>query len=669
MIGAGHNVQPNRVSPATLPAIGRCVPDRIASAFRGIMRRAAVGETPTAGMVRMIALLSGVAGVLIATALPVAWFLAAQAGLRGELRGRAEVYAFQVQREASQNPVLWNALAGSAKSGVEGLEIVPRPDGSEQDNAERRRVLSGDGEILIDVSPLARLAWPELTVRLPVMDGATRLGDVEVARSLRPALFATVAVAALSVGLGLLIFLLLRVVPLRMLHVAIGHAAFASAHDQLTGLPNRRLFHDRLEQALATARRGGGQVALFYMDLDHFKDINDLLGHPAGDATLRIVAERLRSCLRESDTLARLGGDEFAVIQPEFHRLEDANTLGRRLLAAIEPTFDLDGQIRSVGLSVGVAVSDIGAPTVAEQMMKHADMALYRAKEEGRRRVCFYTPDMDETLRERHAMEVDLRTAIAGRGLTVHYQPQVDLASGRIIGAEALLRWDRPGHGMVEPDRFIPLAENTGLISQLGLWVLRDACRRAVTWPEELGVAVNVSPVQFRDPGFCQAIIDTIRDSGISPQRVELEITEGVLMQDTVETLRILRQLRDFGTRLAVDDFGTGYSSLGYLSKFRFDKIKIDRTFTSRICEDSDALAIVRAVVGLTDALGGITNAEGVETSAQAGLLRAEGCSEAQGYLFGRPIAGDVFDLLIARRTAVTFEEEVRGPALDIVSA
>jgi diguanylate cyclase (GGDEF)-like protein len=498
-----------------------------------------------------------------------------------------------------------------------------------------------------------------LVARLPVMDGATRLGQVEIARSLRPDLLAAAGMAPLSGGLGLLIFLLLRVLPLRMSRAAIEQASFLYAHDLLTGLPNRGLFHDRLEQALANTRRNGGHVAVHYIDLDRFKEVNDLLGHPAGDATLRIVAKRLRFCLRETDTLARLGGDEFAVIQSGLLRAADAGILGRRLLASIDPPFDLGGQIHTLGLSVGIAVSEpstLTLPeqepstlTLPEQMMKQADMALYRAKGEGRGRVCFYTPDMDLKLRERHALETDLRMAISGQNLTLYYQPQVDLGTARVIGAEALLRWNRPGHGMVMPDRFIPLAEDTGLIVPIGLWVLREACRRATTWPDDLCIAVNVSPVQFRDPNFCQAMIDTIRDTGIAPGRVELEITEGVLMQDTVETLEILQKLRDFGTQLAMDDFGTGYSSLGYLSKFRFDKIKIDRDFTARLGEDSDAIAIVRAIVGLTEAFGGKSNAEGVETSAQAEMLRAEGCHEGQGYLFGRPVPGDAFDALVRR--------------------
>ena len=491
------------------------------------------------------------------------------------------------------------------------------------------------------------------------MEGPAGLGEVDIARSLRPALTVTIAVASVSTGLGLLTFLLLRVAPLRMLAAAIEQASFLSAYDPLTGLPNRRLFHDRLEQALAQARRNDGQIGVFYMDLDHFKTINDLFGHPAGDMTLRTVAERLRPCLRASDTLARLGGDEFAVIQPMLQRSEDADILGQRLLAAIAPPIDLDGQIQLVGISIGVALSDIGAPDQSDQMMKQADMALYQAKQGGRGRLCFFAPDMNVKLRERHAMESDLRAMIPEESLTLHYQPQVDLLTGRLLGAEALLRWNRPGHGMVPPDRFIGLAEDTGLIVPIGLWVLREACRRATTWPEHIGIAVNVSPVQLRHAGFCETVTDIIRETGITPSRLELEITESVLMQDTGETLAILLRLHKLGTKLAMDDFGTGYSSLGYLLKFHFDKIKIDRSFISRLGQDPIAVAIVRAVVGMTEALGIRAIAEGVETSAQADILRAHGCSEAQGYLYGRPVSGEAFDALICEGPIAALEPNV----------
>jgi EAL domain-containing protein (putative c-di-GMP-specific phosphodiesterase class I) len=274
-------------------------------------------------------------------------------------------------------------------------------------------------------------------------------------------------------------------------------------------------------------------------------------------------------------------------------------------------------------------------------------MALYQSKNEGRGRARFFVPEMNEKLHERRAMETDLRCAITGSGLVLHYQPQVDLVTGHIVGAEALLRWHRPGHGIVQPDRFISVAEDTGLIVPIGLWVLREACQRATRWPARIGVAINVSPVQLRQPDFVETVTQAIRESGIEPSRVELEITESVLMQDTEQTLAKLAKLHTFGVALAMDDFGTGYSSLGYLQKFRFDKIKIDRSFISRLGQDRNADAIVRAVVGMTEALGVCANAEGVETSEQAEVLREQGCAEAQGFLYSPPISGEAFERML----------------------
>jgi diguanylate cyclase (GGDEF)-like protein len=615
----------------------------------------AVPAVPNARTARMITLLAAFAAMTIAAVVPVSYFLAAQARLRGELEISAHYYASQVAEEARQNPTLWNALADSStEETLDNLEIG-RPLRTDKSNtvAEERHVFSGSGKILINTATSIAPAEPVLIARLVVMDGAARLGEVDVVRSLRPASIITGLVACGSIGLGLLTFLLLRIAPLRMLAAAIEHASFLSAHDQLTGLPNRRLFHDRLEQALARARRENCRVGVFYLDLDHFKAINDLFGHPAGDATLRTVAERLQECLRASDTLARFGGDEFAVIQPMLQRSEDADALGQLMLAAIEPPIDLGGQLHHVGISIGVALSEAGAPNHPDELIQQADIALYQAKEHGRSQVRFFAEDMNRKLQKRHTMEADLRAAIAEQNLVLHYQPQVDLLTGAVLGAEALLRWNRPGHGMVPPDQFIGLAEDTGLIVPIGLWVLREACRRAITWPEHLGIAVNVSPLQLRHSGFCQAVTDVIRETGITPSRLELEITEGVLMRDTTETLAILQRLHSLGTKLAMDDFGTGYSSLGYLQRFRFDKIKIDRSFISRLGQDPNAEAIVRAVVGMTDALGVRANAEGVETTAQADVLRALGCSEAQGFLFSRPVTGKAFEELASARLGV----------------
>jgi diguanylate cyclase (GGDEF)-like protein len=610
----------------------------------GTGRLEAVRASPSAGVIRTLTVLATLSAVTIATIIPAAWYFVAEARLRGDVEVRARVFADRVADEARRNPALLEALAGSASRSE-----LRDPDfgrDAEDINAatEQRRVFALNGAMLIDTAASVPPAWPVLIARCPVTDGAKRLGEVELSRSLRPALIVTVVLACGSSCLGLLMFLLLRIAPLRMLAAAIDLAASAALHDRVTALPNRQLFFDRLEQAVVRARRDGGRVGLLHIDIEHLAPINDLLGHRNGDAMLRLVADRLRTCLRASDTLARLGDTEFAVIQPGIKREKDVNVLGRRLLAAVQMPIELDGQPQHVGISIGVTVSDAGTPNLPDQLMKQAGIALFQAKQQGPGQCCFFAPAMMVKLREDQALVSDLRAAVVNQTLVLHYQPQVDLQTGGVVGAEALLRWRRPGFGMVPPGQFIELAEDIGMIVPIGLWALREACTRASTWPARVGIAVNVSPLQLQHPEFCKAVVAIIRETGIAPSRLELEVTEGILMRDTKETLVTLQNLRDLGIKLAVDDFGTGYSSLGYLQKFRFDKIKIDRSFVSRLGQEPGADSIVRAIIGIAVALGARAIAEGVETNAQADLLRAYGCPEAQGYLYGRPVTGEVLE-------------------------
>jgi diguanylate cyclase (GGDEF)-like protein len=377
-------------------------------------------------------------------------------------------------------------------------------------------------------------------------------------------------------------------------------------------------------------------MSVLGLDLDRFKEVNDTLGHAAGDILLCKATERLRRCLRSGDTLARLGGDEFAVIQRNIRSAGDTEALASRLIEAVRLPFDIEGQKVFIGLSAGAALSDDAVS--AAELVQRADLALYDAKQAGRGVCRFFAPKLSERMHERRTMEHDLRSALKLGQLSLHYQPSVALSDGAIVGSEALMRWTHPTAGAIPPSTFIPLAEETGLINPLGLWLLDEACREAASWALPIRIAVNVSPVQFRTPGFATHVREALRNSGLAPARLELEITEGVLMRGTAETTAILDELRDTGVRIALDDFGTGYASLAYLQNFSFDKLKIDRSFVINIETDPTALAIMRAVLGLTDSLNMTTTAEGIEKQTQADLLRILGCSEAQGYLFWRPM-------------------------------
>ncbi|WP_425999103.1 putative bifunctional diguanylate cyclase/phosphodiesterase [Caulobacter sp. DWR1-3-2b1] len=407
-------------------------------------------------------------------------------------------------------------------------------------------------------------------------------------------------------------------------------------YDPLTELPNRVLFQKDLSEALARRSRTGDQLAVHFIDLDRFKTVNDTLGHPLGDALLRIAAERLRSCVREGDTVARLGGDEFAVVQSGLTDLAGATKLAERVVEAMAAPFDLQGHQVMIGASVGVAVAPSDGDD-ADELLKKADMALYRAKADGRGAFHFFERAMDEQLQARRALELDLRRALVAGEFQLYYQPLYNLGDDRVTGCEALLRWNHPDRGMVSPADFIPIAEEIGLIVQLGEWVLREACAEAATWPDHVRLAVNLSPAQFRDRGLVRTVVSALAVSGLPAERLELEITESVLLQDNVANMGMLHDLKALGVRISMDDFGTGYSSLSYLRSFPFDKIKIDQTFVRDILEDSDAMAIIKAVLDLGASLGIVTTAEGVETQEQLDALRDQGCAEIQGYFISRP--------------------------------
>ncbi|WP_082507934.1 bifunctional diguanylate cyclase/phosphodiesterase [Methylobacterium sp. Leaf113] len=411
-------------------------------------------------------------------------------------------------------------------------------------------------------------------------------------------------------------------------------------HDALTGLPNRRQFQERLTQELVHAQRQGTAVAVLCCDLDRFKTVNDTFGHPAGDALLCTLADRMRRSLQPGDIVARLGGDEFAIILLGRSHPHGVGAAAQRLIEIVGEPVDIDGHLTNVGVSIGVAIG-LDDGDRADLLFKNADIALYRAKEAGRHTCRFYEAGMDMAVASRNLLEIDLKDTVRNGGFALHYQPIIDLASDTLRGFEALLRWPHAAKGMISPADFIPLAEETGLIVELGAWALRDACQEAASWPSDLRVGVNVSAVQIQHIDFHQHVLDALVRSGLAPERLELEITESVLVKDAERVIACLHRLRRIGVRLAIDDFGTGYSSLSYLCQFPFDKIKIDRSFIQDACASTSG-AIVRAVVGLGRHLGATITAEGVETQAQLDWVRREGCSEVQGFIFGKPMPPSV---------------------------
>jgi diguanylate cyclase (GGDEF)-like protein len=417
-------------------------------------------------------------------------------------------------------------------------------------------------------------------------------------------------------------------------------------YDALTDLPNRAMFHEHLREALADIA-DGEQLAVHYIDIDEFKSVNDALGHLVGDELLKSVAASLRRCAGEDDFVARLGGDEFAIVQSAVASVDRVTDLVARVFEAIRAPYDCMGHQLTTDASVGIALAP-GHGTALDQILKNADLAMYAAKSAGRRTFRFFEPEMDARVRERRLLETDLRHAIAHGGLEVHYQPCLSLKDDCITGCEALVRWRHPERGMVSPAEFIPIAEDTGLINEIGEWVLTTACREAASWPDDIRLAVNVSPVQFKSGTLALKIMAALSASNLPASRLELEITEAVLIRDDETALAILHQLRAIGVRIALDDFGTGYSSLSYLHRFPFDKIKIDRCFVDDIAGPDGSSSIVQAVVNLASARRMTTTAEGVETEEQQRLLRTLGCNEMQGYLFSAAKPADRIQELFA---------------------
>ncbi|GIZ51755.1 sensor domain-containing protein [Noviherbaspirillum aridicola] len=426
-------------------------------------------------------------------------------------------------------------------------------------------------------------------------------------------------------------------------------------HDLLTGLPNRALLQDRVTQAISQARRDGKRAAILFIDLDHFKHVNDSLGHLVGDRLLQIVAGRLEQCVRRGDTVARLGGDEFVMCLGGLDDGGGAAVVAQKILAALDASTVVEGHELHVTGSIGIGLYPDDGPH-AEALLQAADTAMYHAKSRGRNSFSFFTPALNEAVQQRLTIESQLHQALPRGELRLHYQPQVDLRNGRIVSAEVLLRWQQPQRGMIAPNEFIPVAEDTGLILRIGEWVLREACAQLGRWRHEghreLSLAVNLSARQVLQPGFAATVAGIIAQAGVPASSLVLEITESVLMQPSEDNLALLHALTDLGLKLSLDDFGTGYSSLSYLKRFPISELKIDRSFVDGIEQDENDRAIAATVIAMARGLRLTVMAEGVETAGQEAYLRANGCGLAQGYRYGRPMPADDFAALLARQAA-----------------
>ena len=581
-------------------------------------------------LLRLTTWFAAIVALIVSIAPPVAFSYHAYLHDAGELEAEAEFQAYLITQIVGHNPAMWQFEAHRID------QILARP--RQQDHPVMFRVLDTDGEVVSEYNTDASgtLAAPLMVRTAPLFDAGQVVGQIQLSCSLRPLLAHTGLVGLISLAFAVVIFFVLRTLPMRALARAWENVNYLASHDQLTDLPNRTLFRDRLQQALAQSERQRDWVAVICFDLDHFKDVNDTLGHGIGDQLLQQVSRRVQHLLRKSDTLARLGGDEFAIIQAGLEHPDSAGGLAQRVIDALAEPFQLDGHDVAIGSSVGIALypDDQSDPDL---LLRNADLALYRAKAEGRGIYRFFEEGMNVRLQQRKMLEADLRRALAEDQFELHYQPQIGLDGEQVTGVEALIRWHHPGRGMVAPMDFIPIVEEIGLIVPITEWVLRQACTDARDWGD-LSVAVNLSPAAFKHQDLLGLIGSVLSETGFDPRRLELEITETSLLQDTERALAILNDLKAMGIRIAMDDFGTGYSSLSYLQRFPFDKIKIDRSFVSELTANGDAIAIVRAVINLGQNLGMATTAEGVETNDQAVFLTGQGCDEVQGFYYARPM-------------------------------
>ncbi len=587
-------------------------------------------------MTRITTWMAAVVAVATAVILPAGFFAVSHQYLAGSLETEAEFTAAIIARTMQISP----QMGGREKFLLEEILASREPSG----HNDSCRIYALDGTLLAEHALPQPHPYLKRSKGLNV-DGVT-VATLEVSRSLQPTLIGTLLAFLFGLTLGALLFTILRILPLKAIVRAEQEIERLAYYDSLTTLPNRALLKDRLRQSIAKTARDQKRAAVLFLDLDRFKGVNDTLGHIMGDRLLQEVARRLSSCLRETDTVARIGGDEFVVLLTGLSKGQEEyiSIIARKILDQLSTPVILDDKEIFTSCSIGIAVCP-GDGEEVDTLLKHADLAMYQAKEQGRNNFQFFSRQMNDKVLERLMLENNLRRALERDELFLVYQPKMDLEHGALSGMEALLRWNHPELGLIMPGRFMPLAEETGLIRPIGEWVLRTACTQNKAWQDAgqavLPISVNLSGKQMLQQDLAEKVASALAESGLAPHYLELELTESTVMSSAEETIIILQKLKQMGVSLAVDDFGTGYSSLSYLKHFPIDRLKIDRTFVRDITSNPDDAAIAEAIIAMAESLKLRVTAEGVELKEQLDFLLTRGCDEMQGFYFSHPIPAD----------------------------
>ncbi len=610
---------------------------------------------------KRMGLLAWVTGILIALCMPFTYFVLTMRDEQKQAVTASEQMAWRLRDTVKENPYLWKLNAPKLTKILADYENQGIAEVKVYDTAGK----------LIDTETFTKPPLLEITGRSAVIYNNNVYGFVEVAWDSKGLVTSTLILLTAFSSLAFLVGVVLFRYPARIVAKSEREVTEAfkrlnhmSYHDPLTGLPNRIQLNDRLSQALKQSGRNRQKVAVLFLDLDRFKLINDTLGHGNGDILLQAVAKRLITCMRDGDTVARLGGDEFIVLLPVVYEGHDAAKVAQRIIEALAQPFELDGHELVVTTSIGISLYPADGDNI-ETLVKNADTAMYRAKEQGNSIYRFYSSAMNAAALERLTLENGLRKALKREELVIHYQPIIDLYTGDIIGMEALVRWQHPELGLVSPSKFVPLAEETGLIIPLGEWVLRSACVQNKAWQNAgfppMYVSVNLSQRQFQQRGLSEMVTRVLKESGLSPRHLQLEITESVAMYDEGQVINKLVNLKNLGVCLAVDDFGTGYSSLGSLKRFPINTIKIDKSFIHNIPTDRFDSAITTTVINMADSLQLSVIAEGVESEEQLAFLLARGCNAMQGYLFCKPLPAEDFESMLSQRKRLRTEAIASG--------